>query len=170
MVCTAIFLSSVFSTAAAATSFVLVYVFFSGILGFQLFEYYFPANPTWLHAVQTIPSFALFRALYEITQRAALTTLQNASKHQFAQRWDNIRWEELGAPLVSMMVQAVVLLIAGLTIDHVRCLAHDLQRHAHTLHHAGVAWAASHGHPAFLLGKEKGPGAPHSHQVRLLWQ
>lgn len=120
MVCTAIFLSSVFSTAAAATSFVLIYIFFSGILGFQLFEYYFPASPPWLHAVQIVPSFALFRALYEITQRAALTTLQGAAKHQFAQRWDNIQWEQLGAPLLAMAVQAVVLLAAGLIVDHVR--------------------------------------------------
>ncbi len=52
MVCTTVFLASVFSDPTAATSFVLVYVFFSGLLGFQMFEYYYPANAPWLHAVQ----------------------------------------------------------------------------------------------------------------------
>ncbi len=68
---------------------------------------------------QIIPSMSLFRALYEITQRAALTTLQGTQKHQFAQRWENLVWAELGAPVVSMVVQSVVLLTVGLTIDQV---------------------------------------------------
>lgn len=160
MVCTAVFLSSVFSSPAAATSFVLVYVFFSGILGFQLFEYYFPANPPWLHAVQIIPSFSLFRALYEITQHAALTTLQNVSKHQFAQRWDNIKWDELGAPMVSMAMQAVVLLAAGLTVDHVRVKTlHCVWVLACGTYVAGVTWATKHGCLEATLEQTQDPGA-----------
>ena len=131
---TALLITSVFSNARSASTFAVVLLLATGLLGEFLVEPYitsneqgyFPDGALWV--VQLFPSFGLYRTLWEMAQYAFLGSYTNT----VGLTWAKVSDDEdchIGPLLGVFAIEAVVITAASLYLDQTLATGGGVQKH-----------------------------------------